>query len=122
MKFSSSNFEHFIVFPAGIYLLKVNNRNTRTRCEICSKLTINTPERRHSSVSIVNFEQVNAGWVCCDQPVIIATICIQIYSESSFSLYKHGCQAHCALQKAAIFLKKSQCSRKPITSNLVGAI
>ena len=53
--------------PAGIYLLKVNNRNTRTRCEICSKLTINTPERRTyftpcSSVSIVNFEQVNAGW------------------------------------------------------------
>ena len=33
-------------FPAGIYLLKVNNRNTRTRCEICSKLTIKTPERR----------------------------------------------------------------------------
>ena len=32
--------------PAGIYLLKVNNRNTRTRCEICSKLTIKTPERR----------------------------------------------------------------------------
>ena len=29
--------------PAGIYLLKVNNRNSRTRCEICSKLTI----RRH---------------------------------------------------------------------------
>ena len=27
---------------AGIYLFKVNNRNTRTRCEICSKLTINT--------------------------------------------------------------------------------
>ena len=32
--------------PSGIYLLKVNNRNTRTRCEICSKLTIKTPERR----------------------------------------------------------------------------
>ena len=29
--------------PANIYLL-VNNRNTR--CEICSKLTIKTPERR----------------------------------------------------------------------------
>ena len=28
------------IFPAGIYLLKVNNRNTRTRCEICSKLNI----------------------------------------------------------------------------------
>ena len=35
--------------PAGIYLLKVNNRNTRTRCEICSKLTIKTPERRLAS-------------------------------------------------------------------------
>ena len=31
---------------AGIYPLKVNNRNTRARCEICSKLTIKTPERR----------------------------------------------------------------------------
>ena len=29
----------------GIYLLKVNNRNTRTRCEICSKLTIKTLEQ-----------------------------------------------------------------------------
>ena len=26
--------------PVGIYLLKVNNGNTRTRCEICSHLTI----------------------------------------------------------------------------------
>ena len=34
-------------YPLGIHLLKVNNRNTRTRCEICSKLTIKTPERRY---------------------------------------------------------------------------
>ena len=34
------------LFPAGNYMFKVNNRNTRTRCEICSKLTIKTPERR----------------------------------------------------------------------------
>ena len=33
--------------PAGIYLFKVNNRNTRTKCEICSELTMKTPERRH---------------------------------------------------------------------------
>ena len=32
---------------ANIYLFKVNNRNTRKRCEICSKLTIKTPEQRH---------------------------------------------------------------------------
>ena len=30
---------------AGIYLLKVNDENTRTRCEICSELTIKTRER-----------------------------------------------------------------------------
>ena len=34
-----------LIRPVGIFLLKVNNRN-RTRCEICSKLTIKTPERR----------------------------------------------------------------------------
>ena len=32
---------------AGNYMFKVNNRNIRARCEICSKLTIKTPERRH---------------------------------------------------------------------------
>ena len=43
----------------GIYLLKVNNKNTTKRCEICSKLTIKTPERRQwrfSGVFIVKSE------------------------------------------------------------------
>ena len=31
---------------ANIFLFKVNERNTRKRCEIFSKLTIKTPERR----------------------------------------------------------------------------
>ena len=65
------------MFPPDIYLLKVNNRNTRTRCEIYSELTIKTLERRHwrrSGVFIVNFEHnshlvpvflfsIDAGWV-----------------------------------------------------------
>ena len=45
-------------YPAGIYLLKVNNRNTKTKCEICSKLTIKILERRQwrrSGIFIVNF-------------------------------------------------------------------
>ena len=48
--------------PAGNYMFKFNNRNTRTRCEICSKLTIKTPERRHwrrSGVFIVNCEHIS---------------------------------------------------------------
>ena len=42
-------------------MFKVNNRNTRTWREICSKLTIKSPERRHwcrSGVFIVNFEHI----------------------------------------------------------------
>ena len=31
-----------IITPTNIYLFKLNNRNTRKRCEICSKLTIKT--------------------------------------------------------------------------------
>ena len=31
-------------YPTNIYLFKVNNRNIRKRCEICSKLTVKTPE------------------------------------------------------------------------------
>ena len=60
-----------------IYLLKVNNRNTRTRCEICSKLLIKTLVFVVVLVSIlltlnifhilcvstVNFEYAIAGWV-----------------------------------------------------------
>ena len=31
---------------ANINLLKVNNKNSRKRIQICSRLTTNTPERR----------------------------------------------------------------------------
>ena len=33
--------------PVNIYLFKVTNRNSRKRCDLCSKLTIKIPERRH---------------------------------------------------------------------------
>ena len=41
-------------FPGGNYMFKLNNRNSRTRFEICSKLTINMPEW----LFIVNFENI----------------------------------------------------------------
>ena len=47
-------------FPAGIYLLKFNSKNTRARCKICLKITIKKPEQhRRSSVVIVNFEHIS---------------------------------------------------------------
>ena len=48
-------------YPAGIYLLKANIRNTRTRCKICSKLPIKIPKQCHwcrSGVFFVNFEHI----------------------------------------------------------------
>ena len=47
--------------PANKYMLKVNNRSTRERHEICSNLTIKTPEPLHwrrSGVFIANFEYI----------------------------------------------------------------
>ena len=44
LKYFSNNYRPN--YPVSIYLLKVNNRKTRTKCEICSKLAIKTPERR----------------------------------------------------------------------------
>ena len=49
---------------ANTYLFKVNSRNNRKCCEICSKLTIKTPETSFtpfSSVSVVDFEQANVS-------------------------------------------------------------
>ena len=54
--------------PAGIYLLKVNKRNTRTMCKVCSKLTIKTLEQRQwrrSGVFIVNFELASFWCLYC---------------------------------------------------------
>ena len=48
-------------YPTNMYLFKVKYRNTRSRCKICSKLTIKTPERHHlrrSGIFIVNFEHI----------------------------------------------------------------
>ena len=49
-------------FLAGYYMFKVNYRNTKTRREICSKLTTKTPERHHwceicSKLKIKTLEQ-----------------------------------------------------------------
>ena len=58
-----SSISSLVSEPAGIYLLKVNTRNTRARCEICSELTIKTPERLQwrffFGVFTVNFEDIS---------------------------------------------------------------
>ena len=67
-------------------MLKVDNRNTRKKCEMCLNLVIKAPERRHwrcssvfnvnfehiltfFSVSFVEFEKVNLTWqLFCRRP------------------------------------------------------
>ena len=72
-----------IIFQNSTGLFKGNLGNSRTMSEICSKLVLKTPERglgqnvvlvsletdfRHcSDDSVVDFEQVNAGW---DSPIL----------------------------------------------------
>ena len=57
----SITLENLKTFPAGIYLFKVNNRNTRTRSETCSKLTIKKTLEwcRRSGAFFVNFEHIS---------------------------------------------------------------
>ena len=43
-------------------MFKVNNRNTRKRCEICSHI--------FSSVSIVEFEQIHVSWAVSCKPFV----------------------------------------------------
>ena len=47
--------------PTGNYMFKVNNRNTRARCEICSKLTIKTGKCRLGSVERYLLKAGNKG-------------------------------------------------------------
>ena len=54
LSFASSLGSKKEVIPVGIYMFKVNNRNTRISCEICSKLTIKIPARRQKIFLIEN--------------------------------------------------------------------
>ena len=48
-----------VITPTSIWLLKVNFKRTRTRCEICSELKIEIANLCHSGVFIVNFQHIS---------------------------------------------------------------
>ena len=76
-------------------MFKVNNKNTRTRCEICSKLTIKTPERcqwRRSGVFIVNFEHISHLVSIVNFEHVIAGWVVYILHKISFTQFQIG---HC---------------------------
>ena len=51
-------------YPAGIYLLKINNGSARTMCEIYSKLA-NTANI--NAVVIVNLKQISHVFLHCER-------------------------------------------------------
>ena len=79
-----------------MYLIKINNKNTRKRYEICSKLTIKTPEWHHlrrSDVFIVKFEHISHIFLM----ILLLTLNKQMLAET-FSFY-----FHCKQKKAYDF-------------------
>ena len=81
-KILNSKTSNSLNLPANICLFRVNNRNTRKRCEICWKLIMKITSMTSCwcfycwlwtystllySVSVVGFEQVNVCWVKQDK-------------------------------------------------------
>ena len=61
-QFSDVSLKYSNLFPVGNFIFKVDNRNIRAKCEICSKSAIRTPKRpncRRFDVFIVNFEHIS---------------------------------------------------------------
>ena len=92
----------------NIYLLKVNNKNTRKRPGICSKLAIKTPERwqqRRSGVFIVNFEQISH--VFFNVPMVDVEqvfVCWDIFD--TLSLHRSGYASFTAILKNFVKLTR----------------
>ena len=85
--------------PIGNYMFKVNYRNIRARCKICSNLTLKTRERYHwclyrSCVFIVNFEQVNVGR---ESPNIFNTSCKRWFLGVKFRFWFRAIASFCFL-------------------------
>ena len=71
-------------------MFKINNRNTRIKCEICSKLTIKTPERRQqprSDIFIVNFE-IQALTKSMSMRVCVVSTLIHLFIKVSYTEFK----------------------------------
>ena len=64
LNFSNENIyfngKKLIHYAAGNFIFRLNNRNTKTKCEISSKLAIRTLELRQNDVR-TSFKNLNKG-------------------------------------------------------------
>ena len=88
---SKTNTSDESINPAGIYLLKVNNRSTRTRCEICLKLTIKTPKQRQQIAYFRSFQIVSDCFSLL--LTLVGTPLIQVWRSflrNTFNVHSHA--------------------------------
>ena len=72
---------------SGIYLLKVNSRNTITKCEIYLKLTIKTPERSQLSSLQCLYCQLYTNFATC-LVFVFLTLNMQLFAGQLFYFCK----------------------------------
>ena len=93
--FQSNNFtvEQFCKkgIPCNIYLFKVSNRNTRKSCEICSKLTLKTPERRPCIMHNV-WKWSGTLWKSCNICCKIFKVCLTI--SKNYASKNYDCSSY----------------------------
>ena len=72
-------------------MFKANNRNTRTRREICSKLTMKIPKRRQwrsSGIFILNFEHTS------HLVLVFILLTLSRYMPAGMRGHSHGQKPH----------------------------
>ena len=82
--------KHDSIYPTNIYLFIFDNRNTRKKCEIRSKLTIKTPERRQwrrSGVLIFDFEHISQFFVMFLMEHIVSIVSILLKHIVTYWIY-----------------------------------
>ena len=92
--------------PSKRYLFKVNNGNLRKRCEMYSKLSLETPEWRHwrrSGVFIVNFEHIPHSSVTIVDWELVFVYLIKCKESYSQVFYKVRFQRNIAKLKPGIW-------------------
>ena len=92
-------------------MFKVNYRNTRTVCKVCSKLTIKTLEWRHwrrSGVFIIKFERVNDSGVLFSLLVLLIFSIVWYFLLSYFKNKKNHLLHFWYRRKSFIFLFPAQ--------------
>ena len=72
-------------YPAGIYLLKFNNRNARIKCEIRSKLTIKTTFWCYV-IYVFNILKKNETWYQTDKGFTILKIIWLVVAALQFCI------------------------------------